>query len=271
MKVYISVDMEGVACVTHGDHVKMEGGTYEVARKWTTGEANAAIEGAFEAGADEIVVADGHGSGRNLLPDELHPKVTLVQGTPRPLGMMEGLDESFQAAFFIGYHARAGHATGVLAHSFWGAIVREVRLNGEAVSEAVFNAAVAGHFEVPVALIAGDDALAEEIEKKLPWVERVVTKWAVSRSAARNLTPAGAQQAIRTAAQAALKGIADKASYRLPAPIRLEVAFRRGVHAQLAGDIPGVERVDSITLSFTGSDMLEVDRIWKLMLKVCRS
>jgi D-amino peptidase len=93
----------------------------------------------------------------------------------------------------------------------------------------------------------------------------------VSRSAARNLTPAGAQQAIRTAAQAALKGIADKASYRLPAPIRLEVAFRRGVHAQLAGDIPGVERVDSITLSFTGSDMLEVDRIWKLMLKVCRS
>jgi D-amino peptidase len=119
-----------------------------------------------------------------------------------------------------------------------------------------------------VALIAGDDALAEEIEKKLPWVERVVTKWAVSRSAARNLTPTGAQQAIRAAAKAALKGLADKASYRLTAPIRLEVAFRRGVQAQLAGDIPGVERVDSLRLSFTGSDMLEITRIWRLMLNV---
>ena len=175
MKVYISVDMEGIACVTHFDHIKLEGGAYEAARKWTTAEANAAIEGAFEGGADEIVVSDGHGTAQNLIPDELHEDITLVQGIPRPLLMMEGLDETFDAVFFIGYHARAGNPVGTLAHSFSGRLVHEIRLNQDPVSEAIFNAAVAGHFEVPIALISGDDELAVEIEKKLPWVERVVT------------------------------------------------------------------------------------------------
>ena len=271
MKVYISVDMEGIACVTHVDHVKLEGRAYEAARKWTTAEANAAIEGAFEGGADEIVVSDGHGTMHNLIPDELHEDITIVQGTPRPLLMMEGLDETFDAVFYIGYHARAGNPIGTLAHSFSERLVHEVRLNQEPVSEAIFNAAVAGHFEVPIALISGDDELAVEIEKKLPWVERVVTKWAISGTSARNLTPKAAQAKIRSAAKASLKNLESKEIFALPSPIRFEVDFKSPEHAYLVADIPGIERESGVSVRFTGSDMIEISGIWRLMLNACWS
>jgi D-amino peptidase len=269
VKVFISVDMEGIACVTHSDHVKLEGGSYEAARKWMTAEANAAIEGAFEAGADEVVVSDGHGSMHNLIPDELHDDIALVQGVPRPLLMMEGVDETFDAVFFIGYHAGAGNPVGTLAHSFSGRIVRQVRLNQEPVSEALFNAAVAGHFDVPVALIAGDDKLADEIGQKLPWVESVVTKWALSVTSARNLTPKASQERIRAAAQAALGDIANKTSFKLPSPIVFEVDFNHPMQAFLVSDIPGVEKASGVSVSYSGSDMIEISRIWRLMLNVC--
>ena len=271
MKVYISVDMEGIACVTHTDHIKLEGGSYQEARKWTTAEANAAIEGAYKAGAKEIVVADGHGKMHNLIPDELHQDVTLVQGVPRPLLMMEGLDKSFDAAMFIGYHARAGNPFGTLAHSFSGRTVHEVRLNQEPVSEALFNAAIAGEFDVPVALISGDDKLAEEIEEKMPWVERVVTKWSLSGTSARNLSPKASQDKIRATAKVALDGLASKANFKLPPPIQFEVDFKSPMQAFLASDIPGVEKLSGVSVSYSGSDMLEIIRIWRLMLNVCQS
>jgi D-amino peptidase len=268
MKVYISVDMEGIACVTHPDHIRSDGGSYQEARKWTTAEANAAIEGAFEAGGMEIVVADGHGKMHNLIPDELHQDVTLVQGVPRPLLMMEGLDETFDAAMFIGYHARAGNPFGTLAHSFSGSTVHEVRLNQEPVSEALFNAAIAGEFDVPVVLISGDDKLAEEIEEKLPWIERVVTKWSLSSSSARNLSPKASQAKIRTAAKTALEDIANKKSFKLPPPIQFEVDFKSPMQAFLVSDIPGVEKRSGVSVSYSCSDMLETIRIWRLMLNV---
>jgi D-amino peptidase len=271
MKVYISVDMEGIACVTHVDHVKLEGGSYEAARKWTTAEANAAIEGAFEAGADKIVLSDGHGTMHNLIPDELHDDITLVQGSPRPLLMMEGLDETFDAVFFIGYHARAGNPIGTLAHSFSSRLVHEVRLNQEPVSEAIFNAAVAGHFDVPVALISGDDELAFEIKKKLPWVERVVTKWALSGTSARNLTPKASQERIRRAAKVALEDIANKESFKLPSPITFEVEFKNPMQVYLVSDIPGMEKKSGVSVSYSASDMIEISRIWRLMLNASMS
>jgi D-amino peptidase len=271
MKVFISVDMEGVASVTHPDHVKMEGTEYQIARKWMTAEANAAIDGALEAGAAEIVVADGHGYMHNLLPDELHQDVTLVGGTPRPLLQMEGLDDSFDAVFFIGYHARAGDPTGTLAHSYVGKIVYEIRLGEMPVSEATFNAAVAGHFGVPVALVAGDDALAREVQETLPWAERVVTKWAVSVFAARNLTPKASQKQIRAAAKMAIERLEDMRPKVLEAPIHFEVEFLKPLYAQLAADIPGVERVGGTTVSYMGSDMVELTGIWRLMINTSLS
>ncbi len=130
MKAFISVDMEGLACVTDRDHVKLEGPAYEAARKWMTAEANAAVEGALAGGATQVVISDGHGTMRNLIPEELHEDVSIVQGIPRPLLMMEGLDATFAAALFVGYHARAGHPLGTLAHSFSGQLVRSVGVGG---------------------------------------------------------------------------------------------------------------------------------------------
>lgn len=271
MKIFISVDMEGIACVTHPDHVKQEGSAYEAARRWATAEANAAIEGSLEAGAMEIVVSDGHGKMHNLIPDELHEDVTLVQGIPRPLLMMEGLQAGFTAAFFIGYHARAGNPSGTLAHSFSGQHVREVRLNREPVSEALFNAAVAGHFDVPVALISGDSELAAEIEEKMPWVEYVVTKWSLSGTSARNLTPQASQNAIRGAAESALKDIKNKKAYKLSTPVTFEADLRHPMLAYVVSAIPGMEKTSATSVRYVAVDMVEVTQIWRLMLNACNS
>lgn len=271
MKVFISVDMEGIACVTHNDHTKMEGPEYEMARKWMTAETNAAIEGAMEAGATQVVVADAHGFMRNILPDELHEDAQLVRGIPRPLFQMEGVDETFDAAFFIGYHARAGDASGILAHTHVGSIVYELRLNDEVVSEAAFNAAVAGHYGVPVALVASDDALAAEISTTHPWTERVITKWAISTYAARNLTPQAAEKRIRAAAKRALGRLSEMKVVKLEAPIQFEVNFFRPMHAYLAADIPGAERLDGRKVRYIGADMVEISRIWRLMINASLS
>jgi D-amino peptidase len=266
MKVFISVDMEGVACVTHGNHVKLEGNEYEMCRKWMTAEANAAIEGAFESGATEIVVADSHGHMYNMIPDELHEDVLLVRGSPRPLTMMEGVDETVDAVFLVGYHSMAGTGKGILAHTYIGSSVYNVRLNGVTVGETGLNAAIAGHFGVPVALVCGDDTLDAEVGVLIPTTERVITKWAISPTAARNLTPKASQKKIKTGAKTALTRLKEMKPYVVEAPIRFEVDFMKPQFAYLASDIPGIELVDGRTLIYTGADMLEIASIWRLIV-----
>jgi D-amino peptidase len=262
MKVYLSVDLEGVACVTT---TKEEEREYPMARRWMTAEANAAIEAALDGGATEVVVADAHGSMLNLLPDELHPEAMLVRGTPRPLTMMDGLDETFDAVFLIGYHAMAGTARGVMAHTYSGTVY-QLRLNGVPVGESEFNAAIAGHFGVPVALVCGDDTLAAQIRDSLPWAERVITKWAISPWAARNLTPKAAQARIWEGAGRALSRLAEMRPLALQSPIRLEMEMSAPAYLELGADIPGVERLDGRTLAYTGPDMPAVTRILRLVL-----
>jgi D-amino peptidase len=267
MRVYISVDMEGVACVTHGDHTKLEGTEYEMARKWMTAEANAAVEGALEGGATDVVVADSHGHMRNMLPDELHEDALLVRGSPRPLTMMEGLDETFDAAFLVGYHSMAGTARGILAHTYLGSLYA-IRLDGVTVGEPGFNTALAGHFGVPVALVCGDDTVDAEVGALIPSTERVITKWAFSTLAARNLTPKASQKRIREGAKRALARLSEMKPWVLEKPIRFEVEFTLPIYAHMAAEIPGVERVDGRSLVYTGADMLDVNRTWRLMLNV---
>lgn len=268
MKIYMSIDMEGLAGVTHGDHVKLEGVEYEAARKWMTAETNAAVEAALEAGATEVVIADAHGHMRNILPDELHEDVLLVRGSPRPLSMMEGLDETFAAVFFVGYHSMAGDPKGILAHTYSGRVVHGAKLNGISVGEAGFNAAIAGYFGVPVALACGDDTLDAEVKALMPWAERVVTKWAISPTAALNLTPKAAQKQIRTGAKQALARLSEMKPLAFDLPIRLEVSFMRSASADRAADIPGVKRIDGRTLLYEDTDMLKVNSIWRLMINV---
>lgn len=265
MKVFISADIEGIACVVSREDTKLEGQEYERAREWMTAEVNAAIEGCLEAGATEFVVADSHGHMRNLLAEKLHEKALLVRGSPRPGTMAEGIGADTSAAMFIGYHSMAGNAHGVLAHTYLGGTFYQIRLNGKVYGEPGINAAIAGHYGVPVALVAGDDTVKKEVNAIMPWTENVVTKWAISTFSAKNLTPKASQDAIRAGAKKAIERLTEMKPLDIGKPVQLDVDFIQALSADLAGDIPGVTRTGDRSLSFTGKDMLEVTKMIRLI------
>jgi len=179
---------------------------------------------------------------------------------------MEGLNESFDAVFLIGYHCMAGTPQALLCHSHLGDIVYELRLNGIPIGEAAYNSAVAGTFGVPVILTTGDDIYAKEVERFLPWTERVITKWAITQWSGKNLSPQVSRDRIKAAAKRALARLSDMKLFVPSRPVRFEVDFTHPIHAQLASDIPGVEIIGGRTLAYTGSSMLEVNRIWRLII-----
>ena len=267
MLVYVSVDMEGVAGVVHEDQTDpidpRHAGEYNRFRRLMLGEANAAIEGALASGAERIVVNDSHWWMRNLLPDELHPAAELVSGSTKARSMMEGVELGFDAALFVGYHAMAGTARAVIDHTYTDR-VHEARLNGRPVGELAINAALAGTYDVPVALVSGDQALAAEARALLgPLVETVVVKEAVGRFAARSVSPSEACRRIREGVGAAL-GRAH-APFRLPPPIRLEVDFELAHMADMAELAPGSVRTGGRTVSYTHDDYREVFRAWRAL------
>jgi D-amino peptidase len=271
MRIYISVDMEGIAGVVHWADTKLEGVEYERARRWMTGEANAAIEGALAGGATEVVVNDSHGHMRNLLAEDLNAEAWLVRGSPKPFCMMEGLQPGFDAAFLVGYHAMAGTGSGVLNHSFSGSSVASMKLNDRLVGEVGFNAALAGAMQVPVVMVTGDEMLSREVQHMLPWAERVVVKQGITSWSAKNASPGKAQALVRTSAERALRRLPEMSPLVVSAPIRLEVAFFRPIQADLAGQLPGAERVNGTTLAYTAQDMDTINRAWMTMLTAATS
>jgi D-amino peptidase len=228
-----------------------------------TAEANAAIEGALAAGADHVLVNDSHWLMRNLLAEELHPAAELLSGGPKARSMMEGVDLGFDAALCVGYHARAGVGQAVIDHTYTSR-VHEARLNGRPVGELAINAALAGTFDVPVALVSGDQALAAEARDLLgPAVETVIVKHAVGRFAARSVSPAAACALIRDGVIAAL-GRAH-APFRLATPVRLEVDFAETQMADMAELVPGSIRTAGRTVAFIHQDYREVFRAWRAL------
>src|SRR5256884_9005314 len=224
-----------------------------------TGEANAAIEGALAAGATKVVVNDSHWFMRNLLAEELHQAAELVAGDPKPRSMVQGIDEGFDAALFVGYHARAGTRNAILDHTYADRIY-EVRLNGKPVGELGINAAFAGVSGVPVALVSGDAALAAEANDLLgDGVSTVIVKEAVSRHAARSVAPALACRMIQDEVTRTLKR--KHVPFVLPAPIALEVDFAQTIHADMAELCPGATRTAGRTVAFSHADYREVFRV----------
>lgn len=267
MRVFISVDMEGVAGVVHERQTDPTdpscASEYQQSRLLMTGEANAAVEGALGAGATSVLVNDSHWLMRNLVPDGLHPAAELVSGSPKPLSMMQGISAECAAAIFIGYHARAGTGQAVIDHTYTDRI-HEVRVNNRAVGELALNAAIAGTMGVPVALISGDQAVALEAEEVLgASVERIIVKHAVSRYAARNLSPAAAGAAIREGVQRALGRRHTPFTFDLP--VTIETTFARSVHADMAALLPGCERIDGRTVTIGDSDYLRAFSAWRAM------
>ncbi len=257
MRVYLSVDMEGLAGVSHPAQTYfgrdgVDRTDYERSRGLMAGEANAAIEAALAAGADEVVVNDSHWQMRNLRAEDLHPAAKLIIGD-KPYSMTEGIGR-FDAAAFIGYHAGAGHPVGVIGHTYSSVAIMEVRIDGVPHNEAGLNALRLAQHGVPVVLVAGDDALAGEIEQLLPWAERVVVKRALGAHVAESLSPERAQSAIRDAMGRALARLGKMQLYRKPAPIRCEIDLRQPVMADYVSILPVIERVGPRTVAFEADD-----------------
>jgi D-amino peptidase len=191
-KVYISADMEGVAGVVTHEQLGPAGFEYERFREFMTQEVIAAIQGARDAGAGEIVISDSHGNAQNILIDRLPPDVTLIRSFPRPLVMMEGIDDTFDAAVFLGYHTAATNPRGVRAHTYSSTRLTAVEVNGRPMSEAAMNAMIAGHFGVPVVAITGDDAAVDEARRAIGPIEVCAVKRAIGLHSAESLMPAAA-------------------------------------------------------------------------------
>ncbi len=258
--------MEGLVGVVTDQQLGPNGFEYERFRKIYTNEVNAAIEAAFEAGATEILVSDSHGNGQGLLIEDLNPNVQLVRSWPRPLSMMEGIDASYDGIFFIGYHASTSNMNGVRAHTMSSASLTSLKLNGVAMSEASFNAAIAGHFDVPVLLITGDDAIAKEASALLGDIETAIVKWAYGFHSARTLLPDAAYALIRDKSIKALSKINTITPYKMEGPITLEVSFKNYQPPELLAYLSTIERIDSHTIRYIGKDMIEISKFMKFVL-----
>jgi D-amino peptidase len=266
LKVFISVDMEGVSGVVSDDQASSTGKDYERFRRMMTAEANAAIEGAVDAGATHIVVNDSHGSHRNLLIEELRAPAELTSNNVKPMGMMEGIDSSFDAVVFIGYHARAGSPVGVLAHTGSGTI-RDLRVNGKSVGEGGMNVYAAGAVGVPVVMVSGDQAAIAEVRELVPNVEGAQVKEALASSAARSLRPEEARKLIR---ESVARGIAKRAEIKPVAaskPVRFEVAFSQPTLALMAEQVPTVERIGADSVAFRIDDYHRGYRFFRVLYK----
>lgn len=268
MRVYASSDIEGVAGVVTGQQGSPSGGeAYERARRLMTAEVNAAAAAAFDAGASAMVVNDAHGPNTNLVVESLDERLHLITGKPKALNMVHGVDEGFDAALFLGYHARPGTAEAILDHAYVGTVVDELRLNGEPHGEFGLNAMLAGAYDVPVVMASGDDKLAAEVAALLPEAEVAVVKWATGRTAARTLLPGPARVAIASAVTRALRHPERDCVLRPPeGALELVVRFVSGVQADLASIMPGARRLDGRRVRFEHDDYPEVFRACRALI-----
>jgi D-amino peptidase len=258
MKVFVSVDMEGVSGLTDPAEMRAGGRGYERGCELMTEDANAAVGGAYAAGAAEVAVTDAHGTGRNLRVDLIDRRCTLARGPYKPMRMGEGVDPSFDAALFVGYHARAGTPDGVLNHTWMGREILNVHLNGEVAGEIRLMAAFAGSYGVPVALVTGDAAACAEAGELLGDVETVAVKAGSDRYAARVVPPARAREQITEAAVRAVKSIGRFEAYVVPAPYTLGIEWASTAIAQSCAVIPGVRLAGPRTTEFTTGDYTEI-------------
>ena len=265
MKIYISVDMEGVVGVVTADQLTPTGFEYGRFREFMTQEANAAIEAAFAAGATEVTLSDSHGNAENLLIEKLPKNVLLVRGFPRPGEMMQGIDETFDGVIFIGYHASTTNSEGVRAHTFSSARLADVRLNNVSMSEGSFNAAVAGHFNVPVIMVSGDDAAVKEVTSAIGNIEGAVVKWNYGFHSAKTMMPEAAYDPIREKVKAAVSRIKDFKPYKIKTPVQLDVRFKNYRPSELLSYLSIVERTDAHAIRFIGKDMIEVAKFMEFI------
>jgi D-amino peptidase len=270
MKVFVSFDMEGIAGIVDWRQCIGDGPAYQLGQHLTLGEVNAAIDGAVEAGADEVVVNDAHWTMHNLPPHELHGRAAYVAGRHKPLYMMQGMDSSFDACLFVGYHGSISGEGAVLSHTYNPAAISHAELNGTRVGESGINALVARAAGVPVALVSGDRQTAEEAKAFLPGAELVVVKESFTRFAAQSLHPERARQLLREGARRALRRAGSLAPPAVDLPARLEVWLQTADMAEMATWVRGVERSGLRSVMIEGDDPLALYRSFVAVVYLTR-
>jgi D-amino peptidase len=260
MRIFVSSDMEGTAGVVDWSQCRAPEPEYEYYRGLLQEEVNAAIEGARAAGATEFLVNDSHSKMVNLRPDGLAGRARYLSGRHKPFYMMEGLDPSFDAVFYVSYHGSMSGAPSTLSHTYNPLAISEVLLNGTPAGESGINGLVALGHGVPVVLITGDGTTAAEAEPFFPGIVSAAVKSSVSRFAANSLHPLDARELIHDAARRAVAALPSAVPPRIALPATLTVRFRNADIAEMATWIEGVERADAVTVELTGDDPLRLFR-----------
>jgi D-amino peptidase len=250
VKIFVTVDLEGVA-----GYVQSDPRDVQVNRERVTDEANAAARGAFRGGAERVVIAEAHGNMRNLVPDRLDPRVEFISGQPKPLNHMVGVETGCDAALLIGYHAKAGTLKGVRAHTYASRLVYSLRCNGVEYGEIGVDAAIAGHFGVPVVMVSGDRAACAEARALLGDIVTVSVKDGISWTAAKSLHPRVALTRIEEGAYRSMARVSASQPFKIEPPVRVEVTFLLPSHADAVANLPFVERLDGRTVAFVGGDI----------------
>jgi D-amino peptidase len=256
MNVFITADYEGVS-----GHVQWGSGGE---REAITADINAAIAGAIEGGATEILAGEAHANMRNIIPEQLDPRASFLSGQPKPLNHVGGIDDTFDAAMFVAYHARSGALRGIMAHTYTGKVF-SLRFNDIEVGEIGADAAIAGYFGVPVVMVAGDKAACDEARALLGDIETVAVKEGVSRSAGRCLHPEEARKLIREGAKRAMSLIGNVKPFVIKPPVRTEVVFVDPTCADNLEYLPFIERVDGRTITFTTDDFVEAFELFNMV------
>lgn len=264
-KVYISVDMEGISGVNSDNQTSAAGAEYGRARRLMVEDANAAIRGAFDGGATEVVVNDSHGSQRNLLPEDLDPRARLISHSFKRHGMMEGLDSTFDAVMFVGYHAKAGSPRGVFAHTGSG-VLRDLQINGVSVGEGGMNALFARWYGVPVVLVTGDDVAVEEQKTTVPSVRGVIVKRAINSRAVELRPLLETRRDIQEAAKAAVASARKSPPDRL-ARYTVRMEMRDQTIPEVAAAFREIRLVNPTTVEFTRESMPDAYRLIRVIYR----
>jgi D-amino peptidase len=270
VKVYISSDMEGTAGVVDWDQCVAGGAQYPYYTELLTGEINAAIEGAMQAGATEFLVNDAHSKMANLKPDALAGRAGYLSGRYKPMYMMQGLDASFDAIFLVSYHGSMGSRGSVLSHTYFPLAFAEVTVNGVVAGEAGINSLVSAAYQVPIVLVTGDATTAEETERFCPGIKAAVVKRSVSRFSAESLHPAAARDLIRERARSTIEDLPTARQTAVSLPATLGISFRSSDYCELACRIAGVERTGDLSASITGDDPLRIYQTFITVVLLCR-
>ncbi len=271
MKLFLSTDFEGTSGIVAWEQIIEGNSEYEQGRRLLTDEVNAVITGAIDAGATEFVVNDSHHVMRNLHPQDLLGRATLITGQHKPLYMMQGLDASFDGICFVSYHGSIGAEHAVLSHTYNPRAIWEVRINGEVVGESGINALVAAHFRVPIIFVSGDAATAREAEYIAPSAEKVVVKQSIGRFAASHHHPEVARELLQAGAVRAVRNLETMQLPQFKLPVTLEVTFLVADMAEMSLWVRGVEQVSSRTVRVVDEDLLSVYRTFVTIVTLTRS